>query len=283
MKRCIWLLPVAGFLFGCGPDRDEIISSDGVATVHMYASIEVVSSVDKHVYGNAQFTLSGPPSESKSQDEYIEFSKSERLWLSGSGNLRDKELGEDIFSGLESLASDFKVFEGKVSKTLLPFLFLFTHSVPHQIRYHSQTEIEDGASEITVSLLRENNLDALNSVVTLPDSFEIEYTSAVEKPSRKQDDIEITWDTTEADVRVELEVLVSCGTDDEEHDFLKQYASDTGLARIPAGWLHDRDLKGECNTTINVHRIRTGSLDSAYLGGVITGSRVRSMTLVTTE
>ena len=67
-------------VLGCEEEKDAIVSSDGISTEQMYASIELVSAGNNQVIGNTQLTVLSPPRDNKSGDEYIELSASDRLW-----------------------------------------------------------------------------------------------------------------------------------------------------------------------------------------------------------
>ena len=267
-------------VLGCEEEKDAIVSSDGISTEQMYASIELVSAGNNQVIGNTQLTVLSPPRDNKSGDEYIELSASDRLWLSDSGSLDDADIGEDVFSALADIAQDFRLFDGRVSDRTEHIFFLFSHSVPNQIQYHSKTlEVEENA-QLTVSLFRSSYTDAAESTVILPEDFTLDPLGDEPRFSRSRDIINLSWDTQEADLKVEAESLVSCIGGEQRRE-RHEFGMDLGHIQFDVGQLEHRSLDGECETTIKVYRIRTGTLDDAFLDGVITASQVRAVNLVT--
>jgi hypothetical protein len=200
-------------------------------------------------------------------------------------NLEDTNIGNDLFSGLEHLSKSQELFEGEVRGfSIYPFFFFWSSLYPTEIHYNGSLDnVKDGAT-YTVSLFRDTEVDAKNSVVTMPLAFDLIEPTASSSFSRTNDDIQITWQPIENNTYIEASFNTSCPDSNfNVVTYTMKLDQDDGAALIEAGKINDNTLSGTCNTTLTLVKRRTGTLDPAYIGGYISANQVRTMSFITVD
>jgi hypothetical protein len=282
-------ITIAGLCFSllaCSDDDgDRVISSENIPTNRIFATIDIYSDTGNKGYASIQLTKDTPPVDGKPDDEYIDITGHDQLWMSTGTNLEEVDIGSNLFSGLENLSNVQELFEGEYRGfNIFPFFFFWSALHPTQIHYNGSLDhVADGAT-YTVSLFRDNQTDAKKSIVTMPLAFNLIEPTASSSISRSNDNIQITWLPVENNVFVEASFNTSCsGSTLANYSYTVKIDQDNGTALINAGAINDNTLSGTCNTTLTLAKRRNGTLDSAYTGGYITANQVRTISFITVD
>ena len=129
--------------------------------------------------------------------------------------------------------------------------------------YEAKFSVAAEDTEFIVALDRENEDDAMDNQGLLPAPFDI--TSSFPDPlSRADDDITVTWDPSDKDGDMKLEIedeVGGCIAFDERPNI----GGDPGTYVVEKGTLEsqDEDMPETCDATLTLTRSREGSHDSA--------------------
>ncbi|MFT7560106.1 MAG: hypothetical protein ACI93R_002021 [Flavobacteriales bacterium] len=154
--------------------------------------------------------------------------------------------------------------------------------VADQVHYFGTLENVDEAEQYTGSLLRSEENDALESVVTMPLSFDITSPVAGTTFSLMNDEISIEWNAAEDNLTVEASVETNC-INGRQDTYSVILSIDDGELILAVGDLDSLELAGSCSSTLTILKTRFGRLDTRYDGGFISASQARSVFLRTTE
>ncbi len=144
-------------------------------------------------------------------------------------------------------------------------------------RYITTFQSDAPGQAYTVSFTRSLDEGAPESVVDLPEPFEILEVDV--SHFNATEDIHIAWDPSGSDDFMELGAEGDC-----IWPYFQDLEGDTGSAVIPAGSIEQvgDELEVSCEVTYTVVRWKNGDLDLGYGdGGVITGRQVRDTAYLT--
>lgn len=275
--RVAGALAVLVMIAGC--DDDARRSSETVDTGDIYAAMEIYKSESDRVVAEVQLTLEGPPSDD-TDDVFITLGNDDQLWFSSGDSSEDVDLGDDLFSGLVAFGDTHELLTEPNDGDDF-FLSVFN---PSARKYRGNIAYVDG-TVLRISLIREDETDALNSEAALPQPFVLNGPEDTAVLSRNGDTIALRWEPTAESVQTGARVTVVCtfeGVETSEwFDF--ELEGDPGQLDIDAGTLVRDDLTGDCETRARVVRTLTGSLDEHFTGGYIRASQVRTLTFTTTD
>ena len=128
--------------------------------------------------------------------------------------------------------------------------------------------------QVRVELRRERFADAENSVVTLPEPFDLKLRNPGQTFVTGVDAVALSWGQGSADtiaVEVEGDCILDYGT---------SAMPDTGAFELPPQALEAYSGEGEgttCSAVVRVRRTRAGELDPQFEGGRITAAQVREV------
>lgn len=128
-----------------------------------------------------------------------------------------------------------------------------------------------GGTTIQIEFHRQSGTDAPDSVVRLPDEFDIEAPERDDTFSRSLDDVWLKLDDVDPETEMHVDVEGPCLEDDYENDFVGRSIT------IPREELEsdDRDDERRCDVDVTVEARRTGRVDPAYEGGEFVAKQVR--------
>lgn len=269
-------------LVACGGGDDNTVLSEGVATGQMYATFQVISDGDGDVYAKAQLTDGIPPLSAVDESTFVRLVGSDELWFSAGDDLRDTDISDDIFGGFQDLEDVQAPFKSSVTRRD-SHDFLYVRVIISELgTWYSARLPESEALEYRISLFRDGDdgTSARDSVVILPEAFNLVSPSTSERLSRSEEDIVITWTNADAASSVEVEAITTCA-DTSFDSYSVMQTIDVGTLTINAGDLDSVLLSGNCSTTLNVRKVRIGEFDSRFIGGAVNGYQVRRMVFVT--
>ncbi len=134
----------------------------------------------------------------------------------------------------------------------------------------------EGGDVFTVSLNRTIDAGAPNSVMTLPDPFDID---PVEGPFQRSQDITITWSPAGSTDNMRISATGDCVLAYE-----RDISGDPGTVTIEANSLIpiNDDLQESCNVVYQLDRWRAGTLDPGYgEGGKAIAHQIRTVSVLT--
>jgi hypothetical protein len=146
--------------------------------------------------------------------------------------------------------------------------------------YQAVPPVDTANTAFRVSFLRNDDVSAPNSDVTLPAPFTITAPAPGSVFSRTSQAVVITWSGSGAADPLTWQVTGDC--------IVSQYGnqvSDVGTLTIPAGAIQPRANQGATNCTaqIRFHRTRAGSVDPAYgEGGELHARQTRFISILST-
>ena len=144
--------------------------------------------------------------------------------------------------------------------------------------YTAQHDAPDLAGEFVVAFERTLDEGAPNTVLTVPDPFDLTGPEADVTFNAAQEDIEVTWEPSGSDDDMILLVTGDCFFNEEV-----ALDGDTGSAVLEAGTLEwaDETEPETCQATLTIRRSRAGDLDPGYgEGGVAVGRQDRSVSVL---
>lgn len=284
IKHLAFITLATAFIGACDDDSDPQIRSDSVATGQMFATFQVVSDGEDNVYAEAQLTYNVPPLNVSNSTDFIQLVANDELWLSAGPDIEAVAIDDNIFGAFRDLDDTQATFNQSYSQRE-SYDFLFSRVIINELgTWYSARLPQSAEREYHVSLFRNNNIgtDARNSSVTLPEPFTVTAPVSGARLSRSSDDIDITWNSIDADSTVEMEAITTCSSSNVE-TYSTTENSDDGSITIPAGDLDLPSLTGTCSTTINLRKIRIGNFDARFIGGAVNGYQIRRIVIVTTS
>lgn len=272
-------------LASCSGESDSVVSSSSnsgnIATSQFYTVFEIYEDSEGTITADAQITRDSLPSEEKDDDEYIELTGGDSLWLSSGESIADLDLDDDLFASLQQAAETQELFEGTIISYRREYLF-WSNLVPEQIFYHGSLEGKEASSKYTISLIRNEEQDALYSSATMPMPYQLISPASNELFSRSNDEIIISWDTIDNDVKINIEIETAC-LSDQGDSYSLTTDTDNGELILAAGELVSDEVIGGCSTTINVFKTRFGILSDKLNNGFISANQSRSVTITTID
>lgn len=271
------LLVAVAATIGCDDDA-KVVDSDHVATGQIYATFQVMSDGSGEVHAEAQLTKDVPPDASDEPDTFVRLVNKDELWLSVGPDLTSIDFSDDLFGTLAEL--DGKQIRFRNTGTELEFYsFIFFRQIINSFgTWYSAALPQSDEREYRVAFLRERDYSSTVSSVVLPEPFSILAPTAGETLSREMDDFILEWSNPESGVDVEIEVNTTC-TDSEFDTFTEVVEVDTGIFILPAGTLDSPALTGNCSSTINLRKSRSGELDARFVGGAVIGYQIRRIVI----
>jgi hypothetical protein len=212
------------------------ISSEDVDTDGMYAQI----GVEAHGDGQTEVRVSLRAGDSDSMT-WVELDGGDRLYAH-----RD-----DLRVRLSEFDSSFERFE-----------------------YGTAFDGELADKAVRVEFRRERFADAENSLVTLPEPFELTLNSATGDFQTGVDPVSLSWGAGSEDT-IAVEVKGDCIV-----DYGSSAMPDTGTVTLPPQALEawSSEVSGStCSATVSVRRVRAGVLDAQFEGGRISAAQVREV------
>lgn len=277
----ILLLTFMSSLFIACYDDDNTVNSDGVATGQIYATFQIIADGDDYVYAEAQLTDGIPPLNTEDEATFVQLVGNDELWLSAGEDLREVDISDDIFgsfSDLEDTQAPFK----SASRRRESYDFLFSRVIINELgTWYSARLPESEEREYHISLFRDRDdgTTARDSIVTLPESFNVTSPVSGDRMSRSGDDIVVQWSNADSVSSIEVEANTTC----QGNSFDSVSVSDNidvGMLTISAGVLDSELLSGTCSTTLNVRKIRVGQFDSKFIGGAVNGYQIRRIVFI---
>lgn len=198
----------------------------------------------------------------------------EELWASKDQHLGNINLNDNLFEQLNALPGSL-IRLGSTSGAT-PYLFL-SQIFDQDVWYTGQLETGAPGTDYYASFRRRQGVDALSSVVKLPDGFSITSPQSGSIASRVNP-LQINWSGsgTTNDVRIIVTTVCLSGP---VNVLPMIVTADSGSYEIAGGQLQGT---GNCSTTLEVSRSRIGQLDPNLSVGIIAGYQSRRITLTTT-
>lgn len=270
VKAFISIILPALMLQGCS----ESVPSISVPMDDIHAEMHVTSPDGKNAFVEVQLKKDGADS-----DQYLDLEEGDRLIASTQPDFAAVEITHDLFDNISDLSRQYKEMEkGSDTVTFLDFFILKLNFLGSDgIWYYTTFSDMNPDTEVTVAFLRGSSPGATNSLVQLPDAFEITEPILASETvySRNSDDIVVGWVPSGTSFPMTLEAFTSCA-DRSEHDEPTVSVEDTGSYTLSAGTLEG--YPGVCITTLNLIRSRLGQIDSGYgRGGSIIGHQSRTV------
>jgi hypothetical protein len=267
------LILVLLLILAAGCHEDQTDPSAQVNTDRTYVDMRVSAGNTETVTASVQLLNADPL-----PDNQVELNAGDDLWFSAGQNITGTVLDNDgdLFEGFHNLTGKItKLSGGREVEHFLWFGWLRGDS------WYIGTLDEIDNETYYLSYLRRDFADALDSFVTLPDRFSITAPLANEIHSRAND-IVVLWQPSDTDLLVEISAYFHCGGDTTDQ-LIIAVPADTGAYTIPAGDMDGLTIAGNCVTTLEVSRSRTGTVDTALYGGSIIGERFSTITVTTTD
>ena len=276
IKQVILLSILCAMIVGCGGDGASRVSSNDVPTSSIYAAMEVISDIDGSIFVSTQFKHGGATS-----DTYIDISDSERLVASLGKRYTDIDVGGDLFSRLSQIKQKHKEMDQVWQYWGTDYGLIYI-DLP-ETWYKAEFANSEVNQRVYVSFDREDQADANDSYVDLPEAFNITtpLTGNGALYSRSTDDITVEWTPSGSESNVTIDVLASC-ENEESDSWQLNLTSDTGAATVPSGAISD--INGLCSYLIRVKKVNLGNFDARFGGGgIIQGTQIRSVAVNTIE
>jgi hypothetical protein len=146
--------------------------------------------------------------------------------------------------------------------------------------YQAVPPVDTANAAFRVSLLRDDDVSAPNSDVTLPPPFTITGPAPGSAYSRTSQAVTITWSGSGAADPLTWQLTGDCIVSQSGNQ-----VSDIGTLTIPAGAIQPRANQGatSCNAQIRFYRTRAGSVDPAYgEGGELYARQTRFISIQST-
>ena len=146
------------------------------------------------------------------------------------------------------------------------------------IWYSAIFAVDSADAPFKISFLREEDVSAPDSDVTMPAGFAITAPAPNTSFSRASDAVVVTWDNSGSTDGFSWQITGDCIV----AQFGNQTA-DNGTLTIPAGAIQPGQNQGanSCTANIQLFRTRAGTLDGAYgEGGVIRARQTRTISIL---
>jgi hypothetical protein len=146
------------------------------------------------------------------------------------------------------------------------------------IWYSAVFATDSANTPFKISFVRDVEVSAPDSDVTLPAGFAITGPAADSSYSRSADAVVVTWDGSGAADPFSWQITGNCIVAQ-----FGQQTADSGTLTIPAGAIQPGQNQGaaSCQATIQLFRSRAGTLDGAYgEGGSVTARQTRSISIL---
>lgn len=259
-------------------DDDSTVDSRDVTSSQIFAIFEIYSDGGDQVYAAAQLTRDEPPDSASDDDIFIRLVDNDKLWFSAGENIEDLDFGNDLFSSLEQLEQTHTLMtRSEHNENYFFGSDIFYHNVWYSGRLPQSAEGQYG-----IALLREIDSDAKYSSVQLPNAFSLHAPEINDTYSRSNDVLAIEWAPIQTGVTVSLEINSSCLNNDFD-SYTLATDSDTGIIILDPGVLDSAYLSGNCTTTVDIIKTRSGQFDATFDGGRISAHQIRSVTITTMD
>lgn len=248
-------------------DSDEV--STNQTYVHFSVTGRASGPIDAHVQLREGGAAGAP----------LRLIDGDSLWFSSGQSVNDYETGDNIARQLAEASQRVMRME---SHGIIDFDFLFLHFAIEAAPYYTASLDPVAENRYYLGYLRAQQADATGSYVSLPDVFNI-TTPAGNESVNRANDIVVNWQSgDDPDVdEVEIHAALVCGGN-TVNSFREVLDTDAGTYTIPGGTL-DYRIDQRCPLSIEVSKQRRGTLGRYLNGGEITGQRVDTVTVSSTE
>lgn len=262
----IGLLLMTPFLFvACYSDSGT--ASEGLSAKDL--SVEMHVSNNRNNIINIEVMLrSGPVATGES----VYISGDDRLIISTIGGDYEKVSNANNFDTLDQITSQVKILRQGTGRNS-------TFFNPNSTWYFNQFDIENINKEFTLIMERPSRKTAKESVVKLPEQFELDSPLSGDTFSR-QGDIILAWNNSQLNASMSIIGSLICVSGETQVWKSGELFPDQGWYTIPANSFIN--YPGVCSLTLRATRTNLGELDPAFtLGGIILGHQIRSIVVNT--
>ncbi len=253
--------------------EDDVISSEHVSNINIYADISVTSADNESAVVEARLT-------NGVSNDHIQLVSGDKL-VASTVDATTINLQDNLFGQIDQLADQYKRMTEGHNYTIT--YYGIEYSFPTEFWYSAEFENITNNQTFYVSLLRPNRADVVNSTVSLPGSFVITAPSNTVQYPRSADII-VNWTTPDSVDVTEIRAITRCNNGNVDTSWSATVSPDNGVYTIPANTLVTTGISGLCSTSINVQRINSGTLATGFgQGGTILGKQSRSIVLTTTD
>lgn len=274
MRPPVKLIVVAGVaaLSAAACYHDETKDSDRVGTFQTYAQFNVTARGSGPVSADVQLREGGAGGAA------LHLSSGDSLWFSSGRAVDHFEASDNIAEALTDAAEHVVRME---EQNTVDFDFLFLDFEIQDSPYYTADLDPVDDNRYYLGYLRDSKPNATGSHVSLPAAFDITAPLANETVNRNND-ITVNWQTRDETVD-EVTVTAALVCDGRTEDTITETVpQDPGTYTIGGGrfaGVTDRT----CPLSIEVTKQRTGTLGPNLNGGEITGQRVATVTVSSTE
>ncbi|MBU0729350.1 MAG: hypothetical protein KKE17_06740 [Proteobacteria bacterium] len=255
-------------MHGCGDPGSNHVSSRGVTTESISADMHVSSSDGEVVTVEAAIKEG-----TFASGFYIDLAPEDIFMASVVGEPSSVRINDNLFENTSQLEEKYK----RLTQGTRDVFGISQDG----IWYYTTFGGTDENTEITISLLREQQNDAPRTIVKLPPAFEILEPLAGQAFSRSSDAITVGWNQGSLGDVMRLKGFVSC-LNNSNGVWSSPEITDTGSYVINAGTFSG--YTGSCSVSIGVERFRLGQLDPAFgNGGKIEAHQYRMVMIFTVE
>lgn len=280
-RACLSVLVV--FLFSSCTENDRSVGSEPFSVRDFYTSFIIVDDGSDELYAKAQLTVGGPPS--LDGTSYLDLSGGDELRLAhGLESIYDLDLTENIFeAAYEEKDKHYELSSANDVTLRGSFLFLFGTINQFGTFYSTSYPRSTSDEQIySITLSRDGGDKIHTSSVAMPNSFDLLMPSSGYSVNRVTEPLELLWSDPDASSQIQISASISC-LNGSYDTLIREVPSDSGGYIFPVGELDSMLVSGTCSTTITVAKVKLGSLNSAFLGGIIQGQQVRKVVIQTTD
>jgi len=274
-QKQISLLLITFLLSAC----DDPVPSTSVSNSELQAKIRVTktSSHSATVTTSLKAIIS-------TGSEDVELNGGEYLLVSLDSGLEDIFLQESggLFENTSNISSSLFVLEPRQDHNFLSEFFSFDHNPEY---FTTLNNINDD-SNFFVSMIRQNDINILDSEINLPVPFQITSPVSGETFSRSQPFV-LTWDNTGAD-NMELHIEGICNSTENDNERVSDtfnIGNDVGFTTFLINNnvlnLPSRLANSQCNLNLHLRRIKTGTIVTSFgSGGLAEGIQQRTVSII---
>lgn len=258
---------------------DEPVDSTNVSNSELQAKIRVT----KASSNTATVTTSLKAIVSSGTEDVV-LSGADHLLVSIDSGLEDLFIQDTggLFENIANISSSlFELKPRQDNDHLFEFL-----SFDHNPEYFTILKNVNDNNVFFISMLRQNDINILDSEVSLPTAFQILSPASGQTFSRSQV-FALSWDNVSTD-NMELHIEGTCNSTDTDNEFVSDTFSignDVGFATFIINNnvlnLPSRLANSRCNLNLHLRRINTGTIVTDFgSGGLAEGIQQRTISIV---
>ena len=273
-RACVFVLITfsltTGLVACTGDDVNTIADSPGVSTASMSAEMHVSYTGSQTV--TIEVLLREGPITSNTDINLI---SGDTLKASTVGDPSQLNFSDDLFDNLLEISNQVKTLQRGTRRVY--------DNIISGIWYYATTEAKYRDKPFTVSLLRNSQNDAPNSVVVLPPDFSISVDElASSNVVSRSGPVTVRWSPINPGYSMEITGFVNCSDGVTDNWPAASLNSSAGSYAIPIENL--TGYAGDCIITLGVEIWTLGSVDSALqLTSFIKGHQYRTLAIATVE